>query len=101
MTETPDLEQLTAMLHAQTAKLEWPELARHFARGVVVKIDPQLDLVRVAVAVVSDDKRAVSDWMASGQLQHADDADARRWTEQSTVFWAVVAAPWVLVQELV
>lgn len=86
------------LLNAQTAKIEWPELVKHFARGVVIKVDPALDLINVASRIIDDDKAAVEAWMASGQLANASDDDARAWTETQPTFWAVVVAPWVLVQ---
>ena len=49
MTEAEDI--LRAKLNAETGKLAWKELERHFARGVVVKVAGDLDLVEVALAV--------------------------------------------------
>lgn len=105
MNDKPDdidiLQQdLWARLNGETARLEWVELARHFARGVVIRVDPALDLVRVAAAVVSDDREAVEQWTQSGEMAHASEDDARRWNDEHAVFWAVVTAPWVLVQEI-
>ena len=88
-------EELTAHFNAQTARLAWPELVRHFARGVVVKVTPELDLVAVAVAMAQDRADAIETWTQAGQLQRASD-----WHEQESAFWAVVVAPWVLVQEI-
>jgi hypothetical protein len=86
------------LLNAQTAKIEWQELQRHFARGVVIKVDPRLDLVQVAARLVADDKAAFEDWLAQGLVCNASDDDARAWTDTQPTFWAVVVAPWVLVQ---
>lgn len=97
MTEPAEL--LNAKLNAETGRLRWPELQRHFARGAVLKVGPNLDLVAVAVAIAQDDQAAVAGWLGSGALSRASDADARDWLERDPVFWAVVAAPWVLVQE--
>jgi hypothetical protein len=94
-------EELCAILNGQTGKLAWPELERHFARGMVVRVDNDLDLVEVAAAVVEDNKEAVNAWMASSQVMHADERDAKDWTLRQPQFWAVVAAPWVLIQEIV
>ncbi len=95
-----DREALRAQLNGETAKLDWQELARHFARGVVIRVAPSLDLVDVAVAVVSDERDAVEAWTTSGAMAPASEDEARRWNEEQTVFWAVVTAPWVLVQEI-
>ncbi|NOY62879.1 MAG: DUF2288 domain-containing protein [Gammaproteobacteria bacterium] len=87
-------------LNNQTAKLEWQELERHFARGVVIKIAPQLDLVEVALCMSRDDKTRIAAWMEDGHVGHPSIEDAQRWVENKPLFWAVVAAPWVLIQEI-
>lgn len=93
-------EQLLAHFNAQTARLGWSELVRHFARGVVVKVAPELDLVTVAAAMSQDRADEVDAWSRAGRIQRASDDDARDWHECDSVFWAVVVAPWVLVQEI-
>jgi len=87
------------LLNAQTGRLGWAELQRHFARGVVIRVSGDLDLVEAAARLVEDDKRAIQDWMETGWLAKATLEDARRWEAGQAEFWAVVAAPWVLVQE--
>ena len=37
---------------------------------------------------------------AEGALHRAMDEDAIRWETEKSEFWAVVVAPWVLVQEI-
>jgi hypothetical protein len=98
MTEPDDL--LRAKLNAETGRLAWKELERHFARGVVILVAAELDLVEVAFRVSRDDKAAMEAWMAQGQVRRAATEDALAWHEQQSQFWAVVAAPWVLIQEL-
>lgn len=86
------------LLNTQTARIEWEELQRHFARGVVIRVDPALDLIHVASQIIDDNKEIVEAWMKSGQVANATDDDARHWTKIQPSFWAVVVAPWVLVQ---
>jgi hypothetical protein len=86
-------------LHAQTARVAWPELEKHFARGVVIHIDSDLDLVLVATGFANDDKTAVDQWVAAGRVQHLDLQTAKDWAARNPDLWAVVVAPWVLVQE--
>lgn len=93
-------EQLLAHFNAQTARLGWSELVRHFARGVVLKVASDMDLVAVAAAVAQDRAEEVEAWTRAGKIRRASDDDARDWHDQGTVFWAVVVAPWVLVQEI-
>lgn len=93
-------ELLRAKLNAETGKLAWSELERHFARGVVIKVAAELDLVEVAVAMSRDDKTTVETWLARGFVARASTEDALAWHAQQSLFWAVVAAPWVLIQEV-
>ena len=93
-------EILRAKLNAETGKLAWSELERHFARGVVIKVAGDLDLVDVAVAMSHDDKAVVEAWLQQGRIARAATEDAIAWHAQQSQFWAVVAAPWVLIQEV-
>ncbi len=93
-------DELRAKLNSETGKLEWKELERHFARGVVIRVAPELDLVDVALHMARDDKAAVEGWLTQEKIARASAADAQGWVERDPVFWAVVAAPWVLVQEI-
>jgi len=92
----PDVETL---LNAETGRIRWHELERHFARGAVVRVAPNLDLVAVAAAFVRDDRRRVEVWLTSGEVRRASGEDAASWHQRDPELWAVVAAPWVLVQE--
>lgn len=92
-------ELLRAKLNAETGKLAWNELERHFARGVVVKVTGNLDLIDVAVAMSRDEKRLVEGWLTQGRIARASSEDALDWHTRNSNFWAVVVAPWVLIQE--
>ena len=88
------------LLNAQTGRIRWDELARHFARGLVVHLEKGQDLLRTAEVLIDDDSEAVQRLYDEGLLRRALDADAVRWQQENTEFWAVVVAPWVLVQEI-
>ena len=92
--------ELRNTLNLETGQLAWRELQRHFARGAVIVVARELDLIEVAVAFAQDNSAHTKAWIASGQIAHATDADARHWQAHSSVFWSLVVAPWVLVQEL-
>jgi len=91
-------EALRARLNAETGRINWAELAPHFARGAVVHVAQGLDLVEVAACFVEDRRDQVQAWMDEGRIAAATDDDARTWTKNPPAFLAVVAAPWVLVQ---
>ena len=92
-------EELFHKLNGETAELSWRELESHFARGVIVRVAPELDLVRVAVSFTRDDRRMVEELMSDGRVATATDSDAIVWADIQPTFWAVVVAPWVLIQE--
>ena len=94
-----NLEQLTARLNTETALITWPELERHFARGALMTVSPDLDLVQLGAHMIHDDKNIIDAWLESGELRKTTDDDARGWSEGEPLLWAVVVAPWVLVQE--
>ena len=85
-------------IYGQTSKIAWRELARFFAGGKVLHVDKSLNLVEVAAAVSSDNTQAVSQWVDANQLAAVSDDQALDWHQKDECLWAVVTAPWVLVQ---
>lgn len=100
----PDLpasdEELKARFNRETSKISWQELQRYYASGAVVAVAAGLDLIEVACQFSRDNKAAVEGWLASGEVARVSDQQAGQWLQQDSVHWAVVVAPWVLVQEV-
>ncbi len=94
------MKECEAIINAQTARINWPELARYFSRGNVICVAPGNDLVGIAAGLVSDDRATVEQLIAAGMLSAASDSDAIRWNKENATFWSVVIAPWVVVQEV-
>ncbi len=93
------VEVLKARLNMETAKIGWSELQRPFAKGTVFVVAPELDLVETAARMIHDDKSSVEEWVEQNKLVQANIEDARRWNEEDPDLWAVVVAPWIIVQE--
>ena len=93
-------EELRQKLNLETGQLPWSELQQYFARGVVVVVGPELDLIEVAASFAEDNSSRIQKWIDQGQLIRAHDDHARRWVEHEPDFWAVVVTPWVVVQEI-
>lgn len=91
--------ELLARLNGETGRVAWTELERHFARGALVTVARGEDLVAVAASFIEDDRDAVARRMADGRVQRTTDDEAARWADGDAELWAVVVAPWVLVQE--
>lgn len=87
-------------LALETAKIGWRELESFYARGVVVLVQPELDLVEVGYQLTQDHKAQFEQWMAAGQVGPVAEEQAHQWHHQQAELWALVIAPWVLVQPL-
>jgi len=98
-TMTEQTSTLYAKLLGETAMISWQELQPFFARGALLLVGEAVDLVEAAQAVAEDDRQKVAAWLASGDLARVDEARARDFLERDPQLWAVVVAPWVLVQE--
>lgn len=94
---TPD-EITRAKVNLETAQIAWKELLRFFAGGLVIAVNPQLDLVEVALQMSQDNKTQIEQWMAEGKIAKVSDELAREWLEAEAVLWAVVVKPWIVVQ---
>ncbi|HBX54338.1 DUF2288 domain-containing protein [Pseudomonas sp. UBA2684] len=99
MTEQPST--LYAKLLGETAPISWQELQPFFARGALLWVAGDQDLIAVAQAVAENDRDQVATWLTHGQLSKVDDAHAEDLLARDPSLWAVVVAPWVLVQERV
>lgn len=86
-------------LHLETARINWQELETHFARGAVIRVDSDLDLIEVATCFANDDKPAAETWINEAKVEHLGMHAAKDWGGRNPELWAVVVAPWVLVQE--
>lgn len=84
----------------ETGKLGWQELQTHFARGVVIVVNQELDLIDIAVKLSDDNAKVIEQLIDDGAIVRAHDDHARSWVEKEPDFWAVVVSPWVLVQEI-
>lgn len=90
---------LYAKLLGETAQISWQELQPFFARGALLQVMADVDLVAVAEALAENRSEEVAAWLADGQLQKVEQAHALDYLERDPTLWAVVVAPWVLIQE--
>lgn len=90
---------LYAKLLGETAQISWQELQPFFARGALLRVAAEADLVAVAEALAANQREQVAAWLTDGQLQKVEEAQARDYFERNPTLWAVVVAPWVVIQE--
>jgi hypothetical protein len=86
-------------LLAETAKIDWPELERFFARGMLLRVARDLDLVTVAAAIADNDTAQVTQWLSMGLVERMQSETAADFAARNPELWAVVVSPWVCVQE--
>ena len=91
-------ELLREEFHSQTARIQWRDLQTYYAHGSVVKVAAGLNLVDVAVQLGLDNTSRFQAWIEAGEVAPVTDQQALDWYETNAELWAVVAAPWVLVQ---
>ena len=85
--------------HSQTARIHWHDLQTYYANGGVIVVAPELDLVEVAVQLGLDNTAGFQRWIETAEVAAVSDEQALYWHETNVSLWAVVAAPWVLVQQ--
>jgi hypothetical protein len=94
------LDVLKARLNTETAKIGWEEIQRFFAKGQVFIVAAKLDLINTAAKMIQDETGSIEEWLQQGLILQATTDDAKRWNELDPDLWAVVVAPWILVQEV-
>lgn len=52
-----EISELYAQLLGQTARISWAEIMPYFAKGMVLWVASDQDLVAVAELIINDDKR--------------------------------------------
>jgi hypothetical protein len=93
-----DPKELVARLNAETAKITWHELQKHYAAGNVLAVAAAADLIQVAIALHRDSRELVQRWLDDGTLSRVQDQQAMDWYNQNKLLWALVIPPFVLVQ---
>ena len=90
---------LQTRLNLQTALISWPEIERFFARGRVLNVSADIDLIEVALALTEDNTEKFKRWTEDEQVQHLSDETAKQWVNDDSNLWAIVIAPWVITQK--
>lgn len=94
-----DPEALKQKLNRDTAKIKWSALDQYQQQDAVVEVTSNLDLIAVACEFVRDNRSQVKEWLDQSLLKKVSDEQAQAWKMEDREIWAVVVAPWVLIQE--
>ena len=90
---------LRAEYHNQTARINWHDLQTWYARGSVISVDRAMNLVEAGVQLGLDNTAQFEQWIGEGSVAPVTGEQALAWHEVNQELWAVVAPPWVLVQQ--
>ncbi|TNH09638.1 DUF2288 domain-containing protein [Testudinibacter sp. TR-2022] len=85
-------------LNQHIAKIHWHELQPHFARGRVLYLAASLDLLEVAQAMLQDNSVYIAGLIEQQKIAPVSEQQALDFYQTNQQLWAVVLAPWVLVQ---
>ncbi len=94
-----DPELIRQKLNHDTARIRWSELREAQQQELVIRVSTDLDLIDTACQFTLDNSAQVQAWLQLGQVQKVDSERAEGWDVEDRELWAVVVAPWVLVQE--
>ena len=83
----------------ETARISWRELEVFYAKGIVILLGPELNLIQVAQCLAEDATEQIEAWIQSEQIVRTFDEKAKSWSENNFELWSVVIKPWILVQE--
>lgn len=90
---------LYSKLLTETAQIQWFELERFFASGVLLRISSDMNLITVAEALAANQHEQVATWLSEQRLQKVEVEHAQDYLARDPELWAVVVAPWVVIQE--
>lgn len=91
-----DLEKL----EKYSGDVDWHYLKPHYEAGVMLYVDPCLDLKTAGLALTQDDTDQVQSWLKSGDLVQPCDQHVEHWIETKTRFNAMIVRPFVLAQPI-
>lgn len=86
-------------LKQECAPIAYREIEQFFARGMLVLVSDDLDIIDVALVIQADDTQQINEWISQEKVIRVHDDYAIKWSEKQTLLMAVTAVPWLLVQE--
>ena len=84
----------------ECAPIAYKEIESFFARGMLVLVSEDTDIIDVALIIQADNTNQLEKLIKQGQVIRVHDDHAIRWNQENTQLMAITAVPWLLVQEL-
>ncbi|MBN2332290.1 MAG: DUF2288 domain-containing protein [Deltaproteobacteria bacterium] len=89
---------LVEKLQDEIGTVSWPWLKPHGERDALFLIDPQMDLLDVAVHIAEDRVEQVRHWLETGKIIRPDTKQMDAWETANTMFSCLIVKPFVLIQ---
>lgn len=85
-------------LNMETASLTWRELELFFAKGNLIRVDQNKDLVKVAALIADNKHQEIEVLIANQEIEFMTADWVKNNCEADSSFWTVVVAPYVICQ---
>jgi len=93
------VDDLNEKPQLEVQSVTWDALEPHAARGSLLVVAPDLELIEVAEKVACDDASAVGTWVAGGCIYKPSAEMIQQWkAEENALFSFVIVQPYVLCQ---
>jgi hypothetical protein len=99
-TENEIIKKERVELEKECAQISYKELERFFAKGALILVEKDLNIIDVAEVIQEDNSKALETWIQKGQVVRVHDEHAIKWSKNHSDLLAVTMTPWVIVQEL-
>ncbi len=87
-------------LQQECAPIVYKEIEQFFARGMIVIVSEELDILDVALIIQADNSDELEKLITQKQVTRAHDDHAIKWSQENATLMAITAVPWLLVQEI-
>ena len=87
-------------LQHECAPILYAEIERFFAKGMLVLVAKNIDIIDVALIVQADDSKQLEELIKQQKVIRVHDEHAIKWSKENTELLALTAVPWLLVQEM-
>jgi hypothetical protein len=87
-------------LKDECAPVFYKEIERFFAKGMLVQIADELDIIEAALVIQNDNSKQLEQWITENKVIRVNDKQAIKWSKINEPLMALTAVPWVLVQEI-
>ena len=97
--DTQEIELTTEQkLNLETSTLTWKELELFFAKGNLIRVDKSQDLIKVAAMIADNKHQEIEVLIANESIEFMTPDWVKSHCSESSEFWTVVVAPYVICQ---